>query len=75
VEADLVAKGLACNTEFVYVKFRKAAAVRLALQREAEYDHVSTSSSNNCDSARCCHRRIATPHAACNSKRMHRIVS
>eukprot|EP00953_Heterococcus_sp_UTEX-ZZ885_P033432 17382-Heterococcus_DN1.PRE.1 len=39
VEAELVDKGLACNSEYVYVKFTKAAAVRLALQRQAEHIH------------------------------------
>jgi hypothetical protein len=64
VEAELVDKGLACNSEYVYVKFTKAAAVRLALQRQAEHIHVSFYSSSSCNHALCCPRRIVTPHTA-----------
>eukprot|EP00953_Heterococcus_sp_UTEX-ZZ885_P033435 17383-Heterococcus_DN1.PRE.1 len=67
VEAELVDKGLACNSEYVYVKFTKAAAVRLALQRQAEHIHVSICFANSCNHALCCPCRIATPHAACTA--------
>jgi hypothetical protein len=41
LDAELTATKLKCHTEYVYVKFRSAAAARLALQRQAEQHEVS----------------------------------